>query len=103
MITGLVNLNLLWDFMEKGPPPPGQWKMSETGTGPAPKLLFSRIQGTMKCCKAAHVVLDFEASGLATCPTRVVLGRIFPVFYGRTGKMDGLRIFSNMKINSAWE
>ena len=28
VITGLVNLNLLWDFMEKGPPPPGQWKMS---------------------------------------------------------------------------
>ena len=23
VITGLVNLNLLWDFMEKGPPPPG--------------------------------------------------------------------------------
>ncbi len=28
VITGLVNLNLLWDFMEKGPPPPGQWKTS---------------------------------------------------------------------------
>ena len=27
VITGLVNLNLLWDCMEKGPPP-GQWKMS---------------------------------------------------------------------------
>ncbi len=28
VITGLVNLNLLWDCMEKGPPPPGQWKTS---------------------------------------------------------------------------
>ena len=28
VIIGLVNLNLLWDCMEKGPPPPGQWKTS---------------------------------------------------------------------------
>ena len=48
----------------------------------------------MKCCKAAHVILDFGVNGLATYQTRLVLGRIFPVFYGRVGKMDGLRISS---------
>ena len=50
----------------------------------------------MKCCKAAHVILDFGVNGLATCQTRVVLGRIFPVFYDRVGEMGGLRISSNM-------
>ena len=49
----------------------------------------------MKCCKAAHVILDFGVNGLATYTTRAVLGRIFPVFYGRVGKMGGLRISSN--------
>ena len=48
----------------------------------------------MKCCKAAHVILDFGVNGLATYQTRLVLGRIFPVFYGRVGKMGGLRISS---------
>ena len=48
----------------------------------------------MKCCKAAHVILDFGVNGLATYTTRAVLGRIFPVFYGRVGKMGGLRISS---------
>ena len=51
----------------------------------------------MKCCKAAHVILDFEVNGLATYTTRAVLGRIFPVFYGRVGKMGGLRISSIRK------
>ncbi len=27
VITGLVNLDLLWDYVQKGPPPPGRWKM----------------------------------------------------------------------------
>ena len=27
VITGLVNLDLLWDCMQKGPPPPGRWRM----------------------------------------------------------------------------
>ena len=25
--TGLVNLHLLWDRIDKGPPPPGRWEM----------------------------------------------------------------------------
>ena len=28
VITGLANLNLLWDHVRKGPPPPGQWRTS---------------------------------------------------------------------------
>ncbi len=51
----------------------------------------------MKCCKAAHVILDFGVNRLATYTTRAVLGRIFPVFYGRVGKMGGLRISSNRR------
>ena len=27
VLTGLVNLDLLWDYVQKGPPPPGRWKM----------------------------------------------------------------------------
>ena len=27
VITGLVNLDLLWDCVQKGPPPPGRWRM----------------------------------------------------------------------------
>ena len=55
----------------------------------------------MKCCKAAHVILDFGVNGLATCQTRVVLGRIFPVFYGRADKMGGLRISSIGPVRAA--
>ena len=37
VITGLVNLNLLWDCMEKGPPPAGAVEdVSRLGSGPAP-------------------------------------------------------------------
>ena len=95
MITGLVNLNIV-GLHGKGSATARAVEDVSRRTGPAPKLRSSRIQGTMKCCKAAHVILDFGVNGLATYTTRAVLGRIFPVFYGRADKMGGLRISSNV-------
>ena len=80
VITGLVNLNIV-GLHGKGSAAAGAVEDVSRRTGPAPKLRSSRIQGTMKCCKAAHVILDFGVNGLATYTTRAVLGRIFPVLW----------------------
>ena len=36
VITGLVNLHLLWDRIDKGPPPPGRWETVIDWNGAAP-------------------------------------------------------------------
>ena len=28
VVTGLVNLHLMWDYVDRGPPPPGRWRTS---------------------------------------------------------------------------
>ena len=36
VITGLVNLDLLWDKIDKGPPPQGRWETAIDWNGAAP-------------------------------------------------------------------
>ena len=33
VITGLVNQHLLWDRIDKGPPPPGKWETAVDWSG----------------------------------------------------------------------
>ena len=40
VITGLVNLHLLWDKIDRGQPPSGRGRRGLTGTGPFPPPLL---------------------------------------------------------------
>ena len=65
VITGRVNLYLLWDKIDRGQPPSGRGRRGLTGTGPFPSPLLQaaprsedKNRCTLRCYKDAHEPVD---------------------------------------------
>ena len=107
VITGLVNLHLLWDKIDKGPPSPDRWGRGLTGTGPSPLQAAPSSREnrrTLRCCKGAHEPADTATKNILSClaPSHYVYNQACdipysPAYWIRTSNIGSLRISSSIK------
>ena len=72
VITGLVNLDLLWDKIDRDPPPQGRWETVMDWNRAAllqAALCSDRIRSTLRCRDGVHELLRI--------PTKRVQHRAF--------------------------